>query len=792
MDDICSGECVPSSSSDVLVHSKILPPHLLFPSLKMKSILNDEVGSSLPRIRKPDSNAEKADDFFSLGGLADKFLWDCPESSSDRLSALPVKRKMPSVEGSNRRSRVEGSGSEVMGPTAFLRGLGLPTASTTPTRRDNFRQRKPNTSRPPSMHVDDYVARERNTADAVSSSSNVVGSIQRGGSTSGRPPSIHVDEFMARQRERQNLATMTVGEPTAPNKNTPPENEIDTEKFDRSQRLKADLDDDLQELDIVFDEEEEESDDRLPFPRSDDNLQPAPVNIGEGSPHSIVEETESDVNESTQFSHLGTPSTSNVDENTRSEFSSRRSISRSDMPLSQETSVPSEKYMGPNGEKPFFQEESNEIKNAAPVMPSGRLDSAATGNLSGLPSPFYNKGSPSVQLLADSRAPSPTFYQRASPQQTLNTTLATGSQGPYEQKPLLNQPPLPPLPPPPMFSVTLQTAESVQSYFSPFGHPMRDLQPPIPTGYPLQAFDVSGSSALSAFHDSKYLWATASASSRLHDEINTSSGSARPPPLPPTRPPYSASSVAQSSLNTSSQSSGFSQTSVGTTQLPLTSTISLSDTRSSNFSASGGLISYSPPPPPLPPLLPNRPTTIPGNFFSSMATQQQGQNLSSFLHTVTSQAAIQMAQPRVQLQPLQPPQPPRTPHPQHIRPPIQVSQQQSDQGVSLLHSPIQVQMQPLQMPQSHISPVPVYYQPQQPDHISQPQQQEVEHVQSQTLYQHGDNSSQQHQDSGMSLQQFFSSPEAIESLLSDREKLCQLLEQHPKLMQMLQERLGHH
>ncbi|XP_043719818.1 protein virilizer homolog [Telopea speciosissima] len=794
VDDICSGECVPSSSSDVQVHSKILPPHLLFPSLTMKSILNDEVGSSLLRIMKPDSNAEKTDDFFSLGGLTDKFLWECPESSSDRLPALPVKRKIASVEVSNRRSRVEGSGSEVMGPTAFSRGLGLPSASSAPTRRDTFRQRKPNTSRPPSMHVDDYVARERNTADGVSSSSNVVGSIQRGGSTSGRPPSIHVDEFMARQRERQNLATITVGEPAAPNKNAPPENEIDSEKFDRSQQLKADLDDDLQELDIVFDDEEAELDDRIPFPQPDDNLQPAPVNIGESPPHSIVEETESDVNESTQFSHLGTPSTSNVVENTRSEFSSTRSVSRSEMALSQEASISSEKYMGPNGEKPFFQEQSDEIKNAVPViMPSGRIDSAATANLSGLPSPFYNKGFRSVQMLDDSRATPPTFYQRASPQQALNTTLATGSQGPYEQKPLLNQPPLPPLPPPPMVSsITSQTAEPVQSHSSPFGHSMRDLQPPMPTGYPLQAFDGSGPSALPAFHDSKYLWASASPSSRLHDEINTSSGSARPPPLPPTPPPYSASSVTQTPLKTSSQSSGFSQTSAGTPQLPLTSAISLSDTRSSNFSASGGLISYSPPPPPLPPLLPNRPTSMPGNFLSSMATQQQGQNLSGLLHSVTSQAAIQLAQPRVQLQPLQPPQPPRTPHPQHIRPPIQVSQQQSDQGVSLLHGPIQVLMQPLQMPQSHISPVPVYYQPQQPDHISQPLQQQGEHVQPQTLYQHGDNSSQQHQDSGMSLQEYFSSPEAIQSLLSDREKLCELLEQHPKLMQMLQERLGQH
>ncbi|XP_042499918.1 protein virilizer homolog [Macadamia integrifolia] len=761
-------------------------------SLKVKDICS--VGSSLPRIRKFDINAEKADDCFSFGGLVDKFLWECPDSSSDRQQALPVKRKMASIEGSNRRSRVEGSGSEVIGLNAFSRGLGIPAPSSGPTRRDTFRQRKPNTSRPPSMHVDDYVARERN-ADGTSSTSNVVGSIQRGGSTSGRPPSIHVDEFMARQRERQNPAIMAVGEPAASNKNAPPENEVDSEKFNRSQQLKADLDDDLQEINIVFDDEETELDDRLSFPQPDDLLQPAPVITEEGSPHSIVEETESNVNESTQFSHLGTPPTSNVDENTRSEFySSRRAVLRSEMGLSRETSVSSVKYMGPNGEKTFFQEQSDETKSTIPVMPSGGFSSAATANMSGFPTPFYNKGSP-VQLLGDSRASPRSFYQRDSPQQPVNTTSATGSQASYEQKPLLNQPPLPPLPPPPIVSIPSLTAESVQSHSSPFGHSMRDLLPPLPTGYPLQAFDGSGPNAVPTFHDSKYFWASVSSSSRLTDEINTSSGSGRPPPLPPTPPPYSATSVTQSSLKSNTQSSGLSQSGAGTTQVPLTSAIPLTDTRSSNFSASGGLLtSYSPPPPPLPPLLASRPTSVPGNFFISTPTQQQGQNLSSLSHTITSQPSIQLAQPRVQLQPLQPPQPPRPPHPpQHIRPPIQVSQQQSDHGVSLLQSPIQLQMQPLQMPQAHISTVPVYYQPHLPEHLSQPQQQQVEYVQPQNLYQQGDNSSQQHQDSGMSLlQQYFSSPEAIQSLLSDREKLCQLLEQHPKLMEMLQDRLGQH
>ena len=41
-------------------------------------------------------------------------------------------------------------------------GRGLPT-----TRHDNFRSRPPNTSRPPSMHVDDYMKMELEAAVTV-------------------------------------------------------------------------------------------------------------------------------------------------------------------------------------------------------------------------------------------------------------------------------------------------------------------------------------------------------------------------------------------------------------------------------------------------------------------------------------------------------------------------------------------------------------------------------------------------------------------------------------------------
>ncbi|RZC84168.1 hypothetical protein C5167_046948 [Papaver somniferum] len=803
VDDPTFNEGFPFKSNDVLDASKFVLPHYLFPSLTMRAIINDDSRESLSWARKLDGYAEKADDYSSLGGLVDKFMWECPDSS-DRLgtSALPQKRKMTSMEVPNRRSRGDNPGVDL------TRGLGLPAASSGPTRRDAFRQRKPNTSRPPSMHVDDYVARERNV-DGVSTGSNVVSSVQRGGTTGGRAPSIHVDEFMARQRERQPPVAMAAGETAPLVRNTPPESESGPEKLDRPQHLKADLDDDLNGINIVFDEEESESDDKLPFPQPDENLHAAPVMIEGGSPHSIVEETESDINVSTHVSNLGTPSASNVDENNASEFSSKRSLSRPEKPLSREASVTSEKKYP---EKPYFGEQSDDSKNVTPLTTFCAFEAAT--NPPGFPIPFYNKSSSSpLHVVGDSRVPS-SIYQRDNSQQASNAHLASGSKGRYERKPLLNQPPLPPMPPPQsVSSVISQKAETVPSHSSPYGHPMRDAQPPLPTGYPLQAFDVNGTSTVRSFYgrednnynsqvqmdylssyphgpatavhpmlDPKYSWVSASPGNRLNDDTNSSAaGSARPPqpPLPPTPPPVSASFAQTSMKNYTNQSSVYGHSSAGMTQPPST------DARLGTFTQpGGGLSSY--PPSLIPPLLVSRSPTIPGTVYSG-PTQHQGQNQ-------PSSNSMQSMQPRLQLQPLQPPQPPHPhPHPpQHLRPPIQVSHLQSDQGMSMLQNPIQVQAQPFQnQQQPHISPLQVYYQSQPPEHLAQPQlQQQAELTQAQALYQQGESSQQQQQqDLPMSLQEILGSPEAIQSLLSDREKLCQILEQNPKLMQMLQDRL---
>ncbi|KAF2323825.1 hypothetical protein GH714_042410 [Hevea brasiliensis] len=187
---------------------------------KVVSLSQNDVMVS-PKINQiSDTNAGKFDDFLYLGDLGEKFLWECPEMLPDRLSqSIPSKRKLSSLDSAGKRVKGENSVAEVTGQNAFSRGLGPSTASSAPTRRDTFRQRKPNTSRPPSMHVDDYVARERNV-DA-GTNSNVI-AVQRVGSTGGRPPSIHVDEFMARQRERQNPMAAVVGEPSEQLKNAAP------------------------------------------------------------------------------------------------------------------------------------------------------------------------------------------------------------------------------------------------------------------------------------------------------------------------------------------------------------------------------------------------------------------------------------------------------------------------------------------------------------------------------------------------------------------------------------------
>ncbi|KAI5407813.1 hypothetical protein KIW84_053883 [Lathyrus oleraceus] len=84
--------------------------------------------------------------------------------------------------------------------------------------------------------------------------------------------------------------------------------------------------------------------------------QPASVIVEQSSSHSIVEETESDVVDSSQFSRMGAPLGSNIDEN-----------------------VQNRKYG----------EQADDTKNALQEKISGGYDSAITN--SSFPVPLYNK-----------------------------------------------------------------------------------------------------------------------------------------------------------------------------------------------------------------------------------------------------------------------------------------------------------------------------------------------------------------------------------------------------------------
>lgn len=405
------------------------------------SLLTPPVSSRLHRFA--DRSMELIEDY-SLDEFGTMFSWECPENMRNRITqtSLSSKRKISSLEGPNKNSVAEASAQ-----STFSRGPIPVTTPPGPTRRDTFRQRKPNTSRPPSMHVDDYVARERN-ADG-SNSSNVI-SIPRIGSASGRPPSVHVDVFMARQRERQNFTGPAANEAAAKTAAVD-ENSDGGGKSSKTREMKPDLEDDLQGIDIVFDAEESEPDDKLPFPQPDDSL-PQPV-TEQRSPHSIVEETESDVNESSHFA-------SNADENTPTEYSSRMSASRPEMPLTREPSISSEKK---------FPEQSDVSKSLPMRTPLTATDSPAVASTSG-----YMKNTQSgVRFPMDSRM-QPHMYTKTTHQQT-----GPSPQGFYDQKFPTNQPPLPLMPPPTAFS----PAQSQNMQTSSFVKSASDVQTQGPQGF---------------------------------------------------------------------------------------------------------------------------------------------------------------------------------------------------------------------------------------------------------------------------------------------------------------------
>ncbi|XP_074567247.1 protein virilizer homolog isoform X3 [Curcuma longa] len=741
---------------------------------------SDETVLPLSNIWMLNQDVKEISNEFATGEFAEKFMWDCADSSLDRqlTPTLSSRRKLALADGPNKRAR-ESLGSEAVGSSVLSRGLSIASASSAPMRRDTFRHRKPNTSRPPSMHVDDYVARERNI-DGASNGPNT-GSSVRGISISGRPPSIHVDEFMARQKERQNPMNTAVGD-SSQFKNLMHANSSYSGKPDKPQPMKTDLDDDLQGINIVFDEESE-SDEQLPFPQPDESLCP-PVVIGESSPSLVAAEIEGDADETTR--HSVEPPSSIRDGSLRAGNPLGKLASMSEVPASQEVNASSENFTGMAGENSSC-EQSEESKYVSPNDGSRVSIHHPLSKTMGF-SPHTQNLSPAASSVLP--LPSSTRHQSNSPQRGADGSISSGSHD--KSRILMNQPPLPPMPPP--AAVSAHILEPVGSHILPFSSSARDVQPPIPSGYPPRFFDPQSDNAPSTSSssfanaqpgiDSKLHWNMTS-SSRFRSDSFTSTTSVQPvPPLPPVPPPFSASVNHSSKIFSGSQAPVSNPLTNAGAQTHIASN-NLNSTNYGALSVSGNsFTSYS-----LPmftsPLFIGRPASVSGTFFSS-SSMQNIQNTSSLSqHFTGSQFALQSVLPR-------PPPPQPQPRPaQQLALPNQLLQTQSDQAMQLQQNPVQVQVNQLQIPQQiQVPRVQLYYQTQQQESVLQPGQSALEQVQQPAQNLQADNSQFQQKDSGMTLQQYFSSPEAIQSLLSDRDKLCQLLEQHPKLMQMLQERLG--
>ncbi|XP_006651539.1 protein virilizer homolog isoform X2 [Oryza brachyantha] len=729
-------------------HNIVMTSHLM-PSIDFVSV-NDDPALLF-------SNAWKAfgDSAEPFGCQASEFgkkmIWELPDCSLDKqlMPGQSARRKLALGDSASRRVR----DNQAHEPTGqFSRGLNTTNASIGHTRRDNFRQRKPNTSRPPSMHVDDYVARERNI-DGASSASNIVSSTPRG-TLSGRPPSIHVDEFMARQRERQNPVTAPSGDATQVRSKAALDDNASI-NLEKPRKAKADLDDD-QEINIIFDEESG-SEDKLPFPQPDDSLQSPPVIVGENSPGPVVDEIENQLNERNLFS--GTV-VSECDEACETGISSRTAICH-------EANIPSgRKFSVSSPEKIVFHDRADESPFISPVTGSkvtpGHRTHAAQATLQQLP---------------------PSVYRKRSPENLTESSVSSGSHG-HDRTLPSNQPPLPPMPPP-VSSASLQNPDSIQrqsSYIS------RDGPPHFPPSYPMQSFDASmhsfvghqvhtdnvlpctsdlSSNTLPSV-DAKFLW-NALPVNRIPMEHLSPGSSTRPVSPLPLRP---VSATQHTAMSSGPPGALYNQVSGVLQSSPPASLIS-DATLGTNPASLGALSSNS-----LPSLasqfLIGRPSTP--TFFGTPLQIQLSSGLAQ--NVSNPQASISSMQSRP------PPPPPQQPHPsqtfqQHGS--LQLPHQEQPMPYPL--NTIQAQV-PLQFPnQLHVPQLQLFHQIQQ-ESVLQP----TGHVSEQSLPLN--QSAQQQTDSGMNLNHFFSSPEAIQNLLSDRDKLCQLLEQNPKLMQMLQDRIG--
>ncbi|KAL5218709.1 hypothetical protein ABZP36_019393 [Zizania latifolia] len=738
-----------------VVHSIVMTARLM-PSIACVSV-NDEPALFFSNAWKIIADSEEPFGC-QVAEFGKRMVWELPDCSLDRqlMPGQSARRKLTLGDSASRRGR----DNQTHEPTGQIsRSLNTNNASTGHTRRDSFRQRKPNTSRPPSMHVDDYVARERNM-DGASSASNIVSSTPRG-TLSGRPPSIHVDEFMARQRERQNPVPAPSWDATQVKSKATLDGNVCT-TLEKPRQPKADIDDD-QEINIIFDEESG-SDDKLPFPQPDDSLQSPPVIVGENSPGPVVDDTENQQNERNMFSCT---IVSKSDEACETGISLRTAM----LP---EANIPRERKISVSSpEKIVFHDRVNESAYISPIAGPKVT-------------PYHSTHSTQATL----RQVSLNIYQKISPQKLAENSLSTGSHG-HDRTLSNSQPPLPPMPPP-VSSAPLQNPDSIQRHS--LSYIARDGPPPFPPSYPIQSFDTSmpafvglqgqtenvlpstsdSSSDALPNVDAKFLWNTIPVN-RIPKEHLSSGSSTRSVSSHPSHPVPATQHAAMSSGPPASlynQGSGVLQPSPASL---------ISDTTLGANPASGCALASNSLPSLASQFLIGRPST-PTSFFGTPLQVQLSSGLAQNVSNPQLSLSSMQARP--------PPPPPQQPHPSQTFQQLgslQLPHQERPMSYPL--NTIQSQV-PLQFPnQLHIPQLQFYHQSQQECVL-----QTMGHVGERSLLLNqsaqADSLSQQQSDSGMNLNQFFSSPEAIQSLLSDRDKLCQLLEQNPKLMQMLQDRIG--
>ncbi|KAL2476115.1 embryo defective [Abeliophyllum distichum] len=113
----------------------------------------------------------------------------------------------------------------------------------------------------------------------------------------------------------------------------------------------------------------------------------------------IVEQTDIDVNEGSYFSRLGTPLASNILKNTPSEFSSRMSASRPEIPLTRELSISLSRK---------FPDQLEDLKNFPIQTPMIGSPAGASG--SGISTPGYANTPSSTGHLAFGSRVTLAFY----------------------------------------------------------------------------------------------------------------------------------------------------------------------------------------------------------------------------------------------------------------------------------------------------------------------------------------------------------------------------------------------